>query len=62
MQKVINQESKFLTASEVAEILGVSVTTGYRVVKKLNDELKQQGKIVISGKIARRYFEEKVAL
>lgn len=60
--QVIKQEPKFITASEVAEMLGVSLTTGYRIVKQLNEELKQQGFVTIAGKVSKRYFEQKVAL
>ncbi|MCT4686604.1 helix-turn-helix transcriptional regulator [Vallitalea sp.] len=51
---------KFYTAKEVTEILGVSVTTAYRIIKKLNNELSEKGYITIPGKISKRYFEEKV--
>ena len=50
---------KFLSAKKVSEILDISETSAYRIVKKMNDELKKQGKIVIPGKISKRYFEEK---
>lgn len=53
------KESKFLNANDVAEILQVSQTTAYRIIKKLNIELQAQGKITTSGKVSRRYFEEK---
>lgn len=52
--------SKFLNAEEVAGILDISVSSAYRIIKKLNSELSEQGKITIAGKISRRYFEEKV--
>lgn len=61
-QQVIKQESRFLTASDVASILGVSNSTAYRIIRSLNQELKQQGFVVVAGKISRRYFNEKVAL
>ena len=54
------QEQKFLTADDIAKIMNISKSTAYRVIKQLNDELKQQGKIIIHGKVSRRYFEEKV--
>lgn len=57
-----NEESRFLKAEDVANILGISKTSSYRIIKQLNDELKSQGKIVISGKISTRYFYEKVAI
>lgn len=53
------QEKRFLTADDVAEIMSISKSTAYRVIKQLNDELSGQGKIIIHGKISRRYFEEK---
>jgi transcriptional antiterminator len=59
-QQITTQESKFFTASEVAQIMQVSSTSAYRIIAKLNDELKQQGKITIGGKISKRYFNEKV--
>lgn len=54
------QEQKFLTADDVAKMMNISKSTAYRVIKQLNDELYKQGKIIIHGKISRRYFEEKV--
>lgn len=62
MQGVQQESNKFVTAEEVKEILGVSDSTAYRVIKTLNDELKAQGFITIAGKISRRYFEQKVFL
>lgn len=55
-------EPKFLSAEKVSEILDVSKTSAYRIIKKLNKELEDQGKITIPGKISRRYFEEKTYL
>lgn len=53
---------KFLSAKDVSTILGISVTSAYKIIKSLNNDLQKQGKIVISGKISKRYFEEKVYL
>lgn len=60
MSQVIVDENKFLGAEDVAKTLGVSTVTGYRIIKKLNDELKAQGYITVAGKISKRYFYEKV--
>jgi transcriptional antiterminator len=54
------EEKRFLGAEDVQKILKVSQTTAYRIIKKLNNELEKQGYIVISGKISKKYFEEKV--
>ena len=57
--EVIFMKSVFYTAQEVAEILGVSRTKAYKIVKELNIELQAKGFIVIAGKIPKRYFEER---
>lgn len=57
-----NDERKFLTAKDVAEIIRSSEASAYRIIKELNTELKNKGKIIIPGKISKRYFEEKVYL
>lgn len=55
-------EKKFLTAADVAEILNVSRSTAYRIIRKLNDELNKAGKITVAGKISARYFYENTYL
>ena len=56
------EEKQFLTAADVAKILSTSEATAYRIIKNLNEELKKKGKIILPGKISRRYFEEKIYL
>ncbi|MGN0421592.1 MAG: helix-turn-helix domain-containing protein [Lachnospiraceae bacterium] len=53
-------EKNFLNASDVSEYMGISVPMAYKIIRKLNDELKAQGYITISGKINRCYFEQRV--
>ena len=48
-----------MNAQEVAEELGVSVPYAYKLIKKMNEELKQTGCITISGRIDRKFFHEK---
>lgn len=52
-------QKQFVTAKEVAEVMGVSEGKAYAVIRELNAQLKAQGYIVISGKVNRRFFEEK---
>lgn len=59
MSKQIEQ-LKFLRVEEVAEILQVSKWHAYKVIRDLNKELKEKGKIIVAGRISRRYFEEKI--
>ncbi len=58
MAKVI--ESRFYNAQEISEILQVSMSYAYQLIRELNTELADQGKITVRGKISRRYFDEKV--
>lgn len=53
-------DNNFMKAEDVAEVLGVSKSFAYKVVKKLNDELKQQGYVTIAGRINKQYFMEKL--
>ena len=61
-RKFTIEPSRSIHAEEVAEILGVSVSSAYRIIKRLNNSLNDQDKITVAGKISRRYFEEKVML
>ena len=49
---------KFLRVAEVAEILGVSQSHAYKIMRQLNKELKV--KIVTAGRVSRRYLEERM--
>lgn len=51
--------SKFLDSNDVAKILGVSKSYAYKVIKELNNQLKDKGFITVSGKICTKYFYEK---
>lgn len=50
----------FITASEVADLLGVSSVTAYRIIKSMNEDLANKGYLTIRGKVSRAYFMEKI--
>lgn len=54
------KNSTFIHAKEVATELGVSEAHAYKIVRVMNSELKKKGFIVISGRVSRLYFNEKV--
>ena len=54
------QKTAFMTVAEVAETLGISRSHAYKIVHRLNQELKDKGFITIAGRVNRRYFNEKV--
>ena len=49
----------FLRVDDVAEILCISKSHAYKIVQKLNAELKKQGFITIAGRVNKQYFMEK---
>ena len=49
----------FVRAEEVAGALGISKPYAYKLVREMNEELKEKGFITIPGRVSRRYFEEK---
>lgn len=62
LESQIQEPTKFLRANDVAQILQISRTSAYRIIKTINDELEKKGKIVLKGRVSARYFNEKVAL
>ena len=50
----------FIKADEIAKDLGVSTAYAYKLIKKMNGELKNKGFITISGRVSRKYYFEKI--
>ena len=53
-------DSNFMRVDEVAAELGVSKSYAYKVVRKLNKQLKDMGYLTIAGRINKKYFEKMV--
>ena len=49
-------------AQDVMQMLGVGQTTAYKIIQELNKELKEKGKITISGRVNKKYFDERVSV
>ena len=58
MRRMENTKKMYVTATEAAELLGVSNGYAYKIIRGLNDELKAKGYRTISGKVPTKYFEE----
>lgn len=56
---VTEAPSKFMRVGEVAAMLQVSESRAHKIMRQLNKELEQQGKITTSGRVSRRYLEER---
>jgi hypothetical protein len=53
------EQGVFITAKEVAELLGISKSKAYTIVRELNEELSAKGFITVAGRVSRKFFEEK---
>lgn len=50
---------QYMDAQDVAEVMGISKSKAYVIIKQLNEELKQKGFITVQGKVSRKFFEER---
>ena len=46
---------KFLEVGDVMQILGISRSAAYKLMRQINSELEKKGYIVIRGKVSRKY-------
>ena len=56
---MVYKERRMLTASEVAERLGVCRTSAYGVIRELNAEMEKRGCKTIAGRVSNDFFEER---
>lgn len=59
-KEVGSLDTNFIKVDQVAEELGVSKSFAYKIVQKLNAELKEQGYLTVAGRVSRKYFLEKL--
>ncbi len=50
----------FYSAEEVADMLDVSMSQAYTMIKKWNKELADRGFITIAGKVNKKYLHERI--
>ena len=53
------ENKQFLKAEDVSAILEVSIPMAYKIIRRLNDELRAMGYLTISGRVSRAFFETK---
>ncbi len=59
----LNREHRILTAQDVSEILGVSMSKAYKIIRTLNAELAEKGVLkdsLMGGRVPEKYFNERV--
>ncbi len=60
LERTDAMENKFIRVDDVARELSVSKPYAYKIIRKLNEELKAQGFITIAGRVNRQYFYERL--
>ncbi|MGI6505584.1 MAG: DNA-binding protein [Clostridia bacterium] len=53
------ESTSFMRVDEIAHELGISKSYAYKIVQKLNAELKEKGFMTISGRVNKQYFMER---
>lgn len=53
-------DSRYVRASEVAEMLDVSKAKAYKLIAEMNNELRSQNIIVINGRVPRKYLMKRI--
>ena len=54
-----NEQVKFLFVADVMEILGISQSKAYQIMRRINKELEAEGYIIIAGRVSRQRFYER---
>lgn len=52
--------NSFMRVDDVARELGVSKFYAYKVVQKLNIELREKGYLTVAGRVSKKFFFERV--
>ncbi len=56
----MDNNSLFMNVEDVTKELGISKSCAYKIMRSLNAELAEKGYITISGRVNRKYLEEKI--
>ena len=55
-----NQPRQMMGCEDVVAALGVSKSAGYKIIRRLNEELEKAGYITVRGRVSKAYFEERI--
>ena len=56
---IVKDNNYMMYAEDISKELGISKGYAYKIIKELNQELKEAGFIVISGRVPRAFWETK---
>lgn len=59
--EIINMEVKkiYYSAKDISVMLDISLASSYKIIRQMNEELKNKGYIIIQGKVPKAFFDEK---
>lgn len=61
---MVNERKKgaslYYSATDIQEMLGVSRSVAYKLIRRMNEELEARGFIVLPGKVPKKFFAEHV--
>lgn len=58
----MKKQKDFYKVNDVKEILSVSANTAYKIIRELNQELKDKNFFVQQGRVNAKYFRERYKL
>ena len=50
---------QYMTVNDVSSEMQIGKSLAYKLIRQLNQELDEKGFLTVSGRIPRRYFEER---
>lgn len=53
------KRTEFMTVQDVMQLLGISRSKAYAIIRELNLELKSRNYMTVAGRISRKYFYER---
>ena len=54
------ENKRFFSATDVQEMLGVSLSYAYKLIRRLNAEQEAKGLVTIKGRISSKYLMKRI--
>ena len=58
-QRARDRPRQMMGCEDVVAALGVSRSTAYQIIRRLNQELEKAGYTTVRGRVSRAYFEKR---
>ena len=54
------ENKTFMNADDIAEKIAISKSSAYKILRRLNAELREQGYYTVAGRVNTNYFRKKM--